>query len=170
VHHLVEEKTKMVHLEGSAEGIMSVDARRVSRIQRHDERMSGHRREGACLPCYQVLNFAIGWQVDLQHYKCPMVMRPDGGPSTCELQARSSPRRQDIEVHVYSVTLPATGGAQRRDQRSNIRRCGSREPEVRLPFDAGTNCRPFVHHQGYTAPRRSDAKWNKKTLHEGSRY
>src|SRR5512136_2189358 len=178
VQHLVEEKTKMESmLEGSAEGIMSIDARRrVIGFNAAMERMSGHRREQALgLPCYQVLNFR-DWdgRSICNTTKCPMVTRPDGGPSTCELQGRiQSADGQDIEVAmVYSVTRSrATGRAHSavinvRD----IRRL--REVEnLRSAFLSmlGHELQtPLSIIKGYTGTlARSDAKWNKKTLHDG---
>ncbi len=178
VQHLVEEKTKMESmLEGSAEGIMSIDARRrVLGFNAAMERMSGHRREQVLgLPCYQVLNFR-DWdgRSICNTTKCPMVTRPDGGPSTCELQGKiQSADGQDIEVAmVYSVTRSrATGRAHSavinvRD----IRRL--REVEnLRSAFLSmlGHELQtPLSIIKGYTSTlARSDAKWNKKTLREG---
>jgi signal transduction histidine kinase len=106
--------------------------------------------------------------------RCPMVTRPDGGPSTCELQGKiQSADGQDIEVAmVYSVTRSrATGRAHSavinvRD----IRRL--REVEnLRSAFLSmlGHELQtPLSIIKGYTSTlARTDAKWNKKTLREG---
>jgi PAS domain S-box-containing protein len=164
-------------LEGSAEGIMSIDARRrVVGFNAAMEKMSGHPRERVLgLPCHQVLNFRDwGDRSICNSTRCPMMTRMDGGPSTCELQGKiQSADGQDIEVAmVYSVTRSrATGRAHGavinvRD----IRRL--REVEnLRSAFLSmlGHELQtPLAIIKGYTSTlARSDAKWNKKTLREG---
>jgi PAS domain S-box-containing protein len=178
VHDLLDEKTKMESmLEGSAEGIMSIDARRrVVGFNAAMERMSGHPREKVLgLPCHQVLNFRDWAERSIcNSTRCPMVMRPDGGPSTCELQGRiQSADGQDIEVAmVYSVTRSqATGRAH--GAVINVRDIKRlREVEnLRSAFLSmlGHELQtPLSIIKGYTSTlARSDAKWNKKTLREG---
>ena len=178
VHNLVDEKTKMESmLEGSAEGIMSIDARRrVIGFNAAMERMSGHPRERVLgLPCYQALNFR-DWEDRsiCNSTRCPMVTRLDGGQSTCELQGKiQSADGQDIEVAmVYSVTRSrATGRAH--SAVINVRDIKRlREIEnLRSAFLSmlGHELQtPLSIIKGYTSTlARSDAKWNKKTLREG---
>ncbi len=178
VHDLVDEKRKMESmLEGSAEGIMSIDARRrVVGFNAAMERMSGHPRELVLgLPCYQVLNLRDwGDRSICNSTRCPMMTRPDGGPSTCELQGKiQSADGQDIEVAmVYSVTRSrATGRAH--GAVINVRDIKRlREVEnLRSAFLSmlGHELQtPLSIIKGYTSTlARSDAKWNKKTLREG---
>jgi PAS domain S-box-containing protein len=178
VHDLVNEKKKMESmLEGSAEGIMSIDARRrVVGFNAAIERMSGHTREQVLgLPCYQALNFR-DWEGRsiCNSTRCPMVTRPDGSPSTCELQGKiQSADGQDIEVAmVYSVTRSrATGRAH--SAVVNVRDIKRlREVEnLRSAFLSmlGHELQtPLSIIKGYTSTlARSDAKWNKKTLRDG---
>jgi PAS domain S-box-containing protein len=178
VHDLVDEKTKMESmLEGSAEGIMSVDARRrVVGFNTAMERMTGHPREQVLgLPCYQVLNFR-DWEGRsiCNTTRCPMVSRPDGVHSTCELQGKiQSADGQDIEVAmVYSVTRSRVTG--RADNAvinvRDIKRLRDIE-NLRSAFLSmlGHELQtPLSIIKGYTSTlARSDAKWNKKTLREG---
>ena len=178
VHDLLDEKTKMESmLEGSAEGIMSINARRrVIGFNAAMERMSGHPREQVLgLPCHQVLNFRDWADRSIcNSTRCPMMTRPDGGPSTCELQGRiQSADGQDIEVAmVYSVTRSrATGRAH--GAVINVRDIKRlREVEnLRSAFLSmlGHELQtPLSIIKGYTSTlARSDAKWNKKTLREG---
>jgi PAS domain S-box-containing protein len=178
VHDLVDEKRKVESmLEGSAEGIMSIDARRrVVGFNAAMERMSGQPREQVLgLPCYQVLNFRDwGDRSICNSTRCPMMTRPDGGPSTCELQGKiQSADGQDIEVAmVYSVTRSrATGRAH--GAVINVRDIKRlREVEnLRSAFLSmlGHELQtPLSIIKGYTSTlARSDAKWNKKTLREG---
>jgi len=178
VHDLLDEKTKMESmLEGSAEGIMSVDARRrVVGFNAAMERMTGHPREQVLgLPCYQILNFR-DWEDRsiCNTTRCPMVTRPNGGPSTCELQGKiHSADGQDIEVAlVYSVTRSRVTG--RADKAvinvRDIKRLRDIE-NLRSAFLSmlGHELQtPLSIIKGYTSTlARSDAKWNKKTLREG---
>ncbi len=178
VHDLLDEKTKMESmLEGSAEGIMSIDARRrVVGFNAAMERMTGHPREQVLgLPCYHVLNFR-DWEGRsiCNTTRCPIFTRPEGGPSTCELQGKiQSADGQDIEVAmVYSVTRSrATGRAD--SAVINVRDIKRlREVEnLRSAFLSmlGHELQtPLSIIKGYTSTlARSDAKWNKKTLHDG---
>jgi PAS domain S-box-containing protein len=178
VHIRIDEKAKMESmLEGSAEGIMSVDARRrVVGFNAAMERMTGHPREQVLgLPCYQTLNFR-DWEGRsiCNTTRCPMVTRPDGGPSTCELQGKiHSADGQDIEVAlVYSVTRSRVTG--RADKAvinvRDIKRLRDIE-NLRSTFLSmlGHELQtPLSIIKGYTSTlARSDAKWNKKTLREG---
>ncbi len=174
VHDLLDEKTKMESmLEGSAEGIMSIDARRrVIGFNAAMERMSGHPREQLLgLPCHQVLNFRDWADRSMcNSTRCPMMMRPDGGPSTCELQGRiQSADGQDIEVAmVYSVATGRAHGAvinvrdiKRLREVENLR-------SAFLSMLGHELQTPLSIIKGYTSTlARSDAKWNKKTLREG---
>ncbi len=178
VRNLIDEKSRVESmLEGSAEGIMSLDSRRrIIGFNAAMERMSGHpRRQVLSLPCYHVLNFR-----DFEGHsicnsdRCPMVTRPDGGPATCELQGTiQSADGQDIEVAmVYSVTRSrATGRAH--SAVINVRDIKHlRETEnLRSAFLSmlGHELQtPLSIIKGYTSTlARSDASWNKKTLREG---
>jgi PAS domain S-box-containing protein len=164
-------------LEGSAEGIMSLDGRRrIVGFNAAMEKMSGHpRRQVMSLPCHHVLNFRdFEGRSICNSDRCPMMTRPDGGPSTCELQGRiQSADGQDIEVAmVYSVARSrATGRAH--NAVINVRDIKRlRESEnLRSAFLSmlGHELQtPLSIIKGYTSTlARSDARWNKKTLREG---
>ena len=178
VHNLIEEKSRVESmLEGSAEGMMSLDGRRrLLGFNAAMERMSGHpRRQVLSLPCYHVLNFRdFEGRSICNSDRCPMVTRPDGGPSTCELQGKiQSADGQDIEVAmVYSVNRSrATGRAH--SAVINVRDIKRlRETEnLRSAFLSmlGHELQtPLSIIKGYTSTlARSDARWNRKTLREG---
>ena len=178
VHNLIEEKSRVESmLEGSAEGIMSLDGRRrITGFNAAMERMSGHPRgQVLSLPCYQVLNFRdFEGRSICNSDRCPMMTRPDGAPATSELQgAIQSADGQDIEVAmVYSVTRTrATGRAH--SAVINVRDIKHiRETEnLRSAFLSmlGHELQtPLSIIKGYTSTlARSDARWKKKTLREG---
>jgi PAS domain S-box-containing protein len=178
VHDLVDEKTKMESmLEGSAEGIMSIDARRhILGFNSAMERMTSYSREQVLgLPCYQILNFR-DWEGRsiCNTTRCPMVTRPDSGPSTFELQGKiQSVDGQDIEVAmVYSVTRSRVTGRAHSAVINvrDIKRLRDVE-NLRSAFLSmlGHELQtPLSIIKGYTGTLvRSDAKWNKKTLHDG---
>ncbi|MDM8001147.1 MAG: ATP-binding protein [Dehalococcoidia bacterium] len=178
IHDLLNEKKKIESmLEGSAEGIMSIDSRRrIVGFNAAMEKMTGHRRDKVIgQPCYQVLHFRDWHGISIcNSTRCPMVTRPNGESSTCELQGRiQSVDGQDIEVAmVYSVTRSrATGRAHGAVMNvRDIRRL--REVEnLRSAFLSmlGHELQtPLAIIKGYTNTlARSDAKWNKKTLREG---
>ncbi len=179
VQDLVDEKTKMESMvEGSAEGIMSIDTRRrIVGFNTAMERLTGYSRQAVLgLPCYQVLNFR-DWEGRsiCSTTRCPMVItRPDSNSSTCELQGRiQTADSQDIEVAmVYSVARSRLSGRAEgavvnvRD----IRRL--REVEnLRSTFLSmlGHELQtPLSIIKGYTNTlARSDAEWNQRTLQEG---
>lgn len=178
VHDLIDEKSRVESmLEGSAEGIMSLDGRRrITGFNAAMERMSGHpRRQVLSLPCYHVLNLRdFEGRSICNSDRCPLVTAPNGGPATCEIQGRiQSADGQDIEVAmVYSVSRSrATGRAHSavinvRD----IRRLRETE-NLRSAFLSmlGHELQtPLSIIKGYTGTlARSDARWNRKTLREG---
>ncbi len=178
VHDLIEQKSRVESMvEGSAEGIMSLDSRRrIVGFNAAMERMSGHhRRQALALPCYHVLNFRdFEGRSICNSDRCPMVTRPDGGPSTRELQGRiQSAEGQDIEVAmVYSVTRSRATGRPH-SAVINVRDIKHlRETEnLRSAFLSmlGHELQtPLSIIKGYTSTlARSDAKWNKKTMRDG---
>ncbi len=178
VHHLLDEKTKMESMiEGSAEGIMSIDTRRrIVGFNTAMERLTGYSRQAVLgLPCYQVLNFR-DWEGRsiCSTTKCPMVTRPGGGAPTCELQGRiQTADGQDIEVAmVYSVVRSRISG-RAESAVVNVRDIKRlREIEnLRSTFLSmlGHELQtPLSIIKGYTNTlARSDAEWNQKTLHDG---
>jgi signal transduction histidine kinase len=178
VHHLTEEKSKMESMvEGSAEGIMSIDTRlRIVGFNSAMEKLTGYSR-GMVLgqPCYQVLNLR-DWEGRsiCSTTRCPMLMRSDGCASTCEIQGKiQAIDLQDIEVSMtYSVARtperlrPVSAVINVRD----IRRLREIE-NLRSTFLSmlGHELQtPVSIIKGYTSTlARTDARWNKKTLHAG---
>ena len=178
VQTLSEEKEKMEYmLEGSAEGIMGIDARRrIVGFNSAMERLTGYPREVVLgQPCHQVLNLR-DWEGEsvCNTTRCPMLMRPDDCTSNCELQGEiQTADGQDVEVAmVYSLMRsyergqPASAVINVRD----IRRLREIE-NLRSTFLSmlGHELQtPLSIIKGYTDTlARSDGKWDKKTLHHG---
>ena len=178
VHHLSEEKSKMESMvEGSAEGIMSIDARlRILGFNSAMERLTGYSRDMVLgQPCYQVLNLR-DWEGKsvCSTMKCPMMTRPDSCAGTCEVQGKiQGVDGQDIEVSMtYSVVRtperlrPISAVINVRD----IRRLREFE-NLRSTFLSmlGHELQtPVSIIKGYTSTlARTDARWNKKTLQSG---
>lgn len=178
VHDLTEEKRKMESMvEGSADGIMSIDGRlRIVGFNTAMEKLTGYSR-GMVLgqPCFQVLNLR-DWEGRsiCSTRMCPMLMRSDVSPATCEIQGRiQASDGQDVEVAMtYSVVRvperphPVSAVANVRD----IRRLREIE-NLRSTFVSmlGHELQtPISIIKGYTSTlARTDARWNKKTLHTG---
>jgi len=178
VHHLSEEKSKMESMvEGSAEGIMSIDSRlRITGFNSAMEKLTGYTK-GMVMgqPCYQVLNLR-DWEGKsvCSTARCPMLMGSEGCAPTCEIQGKiQGIDLQDIEVSMtYSVARaperqrPASAVINVRD----IRRLREIE-NLRSTFLSmlGHELQtPVAIIKGYTSTlARTDARWNKKTLHAG---
>ena len=178
VQVLSDEKDKMESmLEGSAEGIMSIDARRrIVGFNSAMEKLTGYSR-GTVMgqPCYEMLNLR-DWEGRsiCNTTRCPMLIRGEGCLPTCELQGRiQAADGQDIEVAmVYSVVRSRDRGQPLRAV-INVRDITRlREVEnLRSAFLSmlGHELQtPLSIIKGYTGTlARSDARWNKKTLRNG---
>lgn len=178
IHDLSEGKEKMEYmLEGSAEGIMSIDSRRrIVGFNSAMERLTGYSRTDALgQPCYEVLNLR-DWEGRsvCNTTGCPMLMRNEACSSTCELQGKiQGADGQDIEVAmVYSLVRhhergqPSSAVINVRD----IRRLREIE-HLRSTFVSmlGHELQtPLSIIKGYTNTlARSDGKWDGKTMRRG---
>lgn len=113
-HVLAQEKQRMeALLEGSADGIISIDAqRRIVGINSAIERLLGRpRQEVLGQQCAQVLNLRDWEGRPLCPDRCPMLMRRQGSGSIVELQGRVQQREgRDKDVAMlYSIVYDADG-------------------------------------------------------------
>ncbi len=178
IQTLSEEKERMEYmLEGSAEGIMSIDARRrIVGFNSAMEKLTGYSREVALgQPCHQLLNLR-DWEGKsiCNTARCPMLMRPDYHMSNCEVQGKvQGADTQDIEVAMsYSLVRshergqPASAVINVRD----IRRLRETE-NLRSTFLSmlGHELQtPLSIIKGYTDTlARNDGKWDRNTLRRG---
>ena len=178
IETLFEEKEKMEYmLEGSAEGIMSIDARRrIVGFNSAMEKLTGYPRHVVLgQPCHQVLNLR-DWEGKsvCNTARCPMLVQPDYYASNCELQGRiQGADSRDVEVSMaYSLVRPHD----RRQPASavinvrDIRRLREIE-NLRSTFLSmlGHELQtPLSIIKGYTDTlARSDGKWDRSTLRHG---
>jgi len=178
VETLFEEKEKMEHmLEGSAEGIMSIDSRRrIAGFNSAMEKLTGYPRQVVLGQlCHQVLNLR-DWEGKsiCNTARCPMLAQPNEYPSSCELQGKiQGCDGQDLEVSMaYSLVRshdrrqPASAVINVRD----IRRLREIE-NLRSTFLSmlGHELQtPLSIIKGYTDTlARSDGKWDKNTMRHG---
>lgn len=175
---LSEEKERMEYmLEGSAEGIMSIDSRRrIVGFNSAMEKLTGYPREVVLAqPCHEVLNLR-DWEGKsvCNTARCPMLVHPDYYVSSCELQGKiQGADAQDIEVAMAYSLLRSHERCQPASAVINVRDIGRlREIEnLRSTFLSmlGHELQtPLSIIKGYTDTlARSDGKWDKNTLHRG---
>ncbi|MFW6125647.1 MAG: ATP-binding protein [Chloroflexota bacterium] len=113
-HFLAQEKQRTESiLEGSAEGIMSVDAeRRIVGFNGAMERLTRyHREEALGRQCSELLNLRDWEDSSLCSSRCPMLAGPGGLGSACELQGKIARKDgEDIDVAmVYSLVRTPEG-------------------------------------------------------------
>lgn len=178
IEALSEEKERMEYmLEGSADGIMSIDARRrIVGFNSAMEKLTGYSREAALgQPCHQLLNLR-DWEGKsiCNTTRCPMLTWPDDRASNFEMQGKiQGADAQDIEVAMsYSLVRshergqPASAVINIRD----IRRLREIE-NLRSTFLSmlGHELQtPLSIIKGYTDTlARSDGKWDRNTLRRG---
>ena len=175
-HLLSEEKQRIeAILEGSAEGIMSIDAqRRVVEFNAAMERLTGYPREEVVgAHCYRVLGLRDWEGKTLCDRQCPMLMHGDEGRRTWEQEGMISRKDGgDAEVAmVYSMVRS-------RDCRPlnavvNVRDIsGAREVEaLRSTFLSMVGHElqtPLSIIKGYTSTlARGDGKWDEETVRQG---
>lgn len=175
-HLLAEEKQRVESiLEGSAEGIMSIDAqRRIVGFNSAMERLTGCSREEALgKQCARVLNLRHWEGKPLCTRQCPMLGHRGDAGSTFEQQGRIRTKDgQDIDVAmVYSIVRSPEG--QPLNAVINVRDITRlREIEsLRATFLSmlGHEVQtPLSIIKGYTSTlARSNGKWTGATLHEG---
>jgi len=175
---LAEEKQRVESiLEGSAEGIMSIDAqRRIVGFNSAMERLTGYpRAEVLGKQCSRVLNLRDWEGKPLCARQCPMLARPEDVSSTFEQQGKIQTKDgQDIDVAmVYSIIRSPEG--QPLNAVVNVRDI-SRLREIEslrstflsmLGHELQT---PLSIIKGYTSTlARSDGKWDEETLWQGLR-
>ncbi|RLC94513.1 MAG: histidine kinase [Chloroflexi bacterium] len=173
---LAEEKRRVESiLEGSAEGIMSIDAqRRIVRFNSAMERLTGYSREDVLgKQCSSVLNLRRWDGSRLCIAQCPMLKQTGDASSTSEQQGRIQTKDgQNIDVSmVYSIIRSPEG--QPRNAVINVRDITRlREIEsLRATFLSmlGHEVQtPLSIIKGYTSTlARSDGNWTESTLREG---
>jgi len=178
IESLFEEKEKMEYmLEGSAEGIMSIDSRRrIAGFNAAMEELTGYPRHVVLgQACHQALNLR-DWEGKsiCNTARCPLLAHPSEYRSNCELQGRiQGADGQDIEVSMaYSLVRshdrrqPASAVINIRD----IRRLREIE-SLRSTFLSmlGHELQtPLSIIKGYTDTlARSDGKWDRSTMRHG---
>jgi PAS domain S-box-containing protein len=178
-HLLYEENRRMESmLEGSGEGIMSIDAqRRIVGFNAAMERLTGYSREAALgQPCSKILNLHEWDGKSFCNRKCPMLMPFEGHLSTLEAQGTlQSADGQDIDVAMlYSIVCsperrqPAYAVINVRDI-SRLREIENLRSTFlsMLGHELQT---PLSIIKGYTSTlARSDGNWNNEIVHEGLR-
>lgn len=178
IETLFEEKEKMEYmLEGSAEGIMSIDARRrIVGFNSAMEKLTGYPRHIVMgQPCHQALNLR-DWEGKsiCNTAGCPMLMHPNHYSSNCELQGRiQGADSHDVEVSMAYSLVRSHDGRQPASAVINVRDIRRlREIEnLRSTFLSmlGHELQtPLSIIKGYTDTlARSDGKWDRNTLRHG---
>lgn len=178
-HLLWEENRRMESmLEGSGEGIMSVDAqRRIVGFNAAMERLTGYSRDAALGQlCSRVLNLHEWDGNSFCNRKCPMLVPSEGRLSTLEAQGTiRTADGQDIDVAMLHSIVCSPENRQPAYAVINVRDISQlREIEnLRSTFLAmlGHELQtPLSIIKGYTSTlARSDGQWSNETLQEGFR-
>lgn len=175
-HLLAEEKRRIEAIvEGSAEGIMSIDAqRRVVDFNSAMERLTGYLREEVIgRHCFRVLGLR-GWHGEtLCDHQCPMLACGEEGGLAWELQGMIGRKDgSDAEVAmVYSIVKSRDGRPS--NAVVNVRDIsGTRELEaLRSTFLSMVGHElqtPLSIIKGYTSTlARGDREWNQETVRQG---
>jgi len=175
-HVLAEEKHRIeLILESSADGIITVDARRrLTGFNHAMERLTGFSREEVLgKECFTLLQLRDWEGKNLCPVQCPILREIKNGGQTFELQGKIRTKQgQDADVSIfYSIistpegkTINAVGNIRdisRNRQLENLR-------ETFLALLGHELQTPLSIIKGYTSTlARTDGKWDKKTLQNG---
>lgn len=175
-HFLAEEKRRVESiLENSAEGIMSIDAkRRISGFNAAMERMTGYSREEILgRECFRVLHLQDMEGGSLCNRQCPILMNSEKGGAIFEQQGKIRTKDgQDIDVAmVYSIVRspegkPINAVVNVRDI-SQLREIENFR-ETLLSMLGHELQTPLSIIKGYASTlSRSEGRWNEETLRQG---
>jgi len=173
---LAEEKQRVESiLEGSADGIMSIDAqRRLVGFNAAMERLTGYSREEVLgKECLKILNLRDATGKILCNRQCPMLMSSMKGNFIFEQQgAIRTKAGKDVEVAMTYAIVTSTEGKpvnavvnvrdiSRLKELEDLR-------ETFLTMLGHELQTPLSIIKGYANTlSRSDGRWNKETLHQG---
>lgn len=175
-HSLTEEKHRVESiLENSAEGIMSIDAkRRISGFNAAMRRLTGYSREEVMgRECFRVLHLRDMEGGSLCNRQCPMLLSSERGGAIFEQQGKIRTKDgQDIDVAmVYSIVCspegePINAVVNVRDI-SQLREIENLR-ETLLSMLGHELQTPLSIIKGYASTlSRSEGRWNKQTLRQG---